>query len=101
MSAATSGMIIKGDPDFAALIRATGLCYRAVHPRLRIHTCYGNDRCCRFQRRTMTMAFGRRPARGCWPAAAIALSLIFAGTIAAAEHPEIAKRRAAERKTFT
>ena len=49
----------------------------------------------------MASAFRRRPASACRIAAATALALLFAGGIAAAEHPEIAKRRAAERKSFT
>ena len=43
------------------------------------------------------------PGRWRWARAAVAAPLVLAlaGTIALAEHPEIAKRRAAERKTFT
>ncbi len=51
----------------------------------------------------MAFAFRRRPASACRIAAATALALMCAAgsIVAAAEHPEIAKRRAAERKTFT
>jgi hypothetical protein len=44
------------------------------------------------------MPFHRRPFR---VAAAALLALLFAGAVMAAEHPEITKRRAAERKAFT
>ena len=47
------------------------------------------------------MPFRRRSACFRRIAAATALALMFASGIAAAEHPEIAKRRAVERKTFT
>ena len=50
------------------------------------------------------MAFGRLPGTWCsiWRSvAALALVLTFAGSLAAAEHPQIAKRRAAEQKSFT
>ena len=49
----------------------------------------------------MAPAFRRRSACFRRIAAGAALALLFAGGIAAAEHPEIAKRRAAERKIFT
>src|SRR5687768_5617128 len=48
----------------------------------------------------MTMGLWTRLTRG-GGAAAIGLTLIVTSTIAGAEHPEIAKRRAAERKVFT
>lgn len=48
----------------------------------------------------MAPVIRRRSARA-GAASLVALTLALAGTLAAAEHPEIAKRRAAERKAFT